>query len=104
MFITNDNKYMELMAFRQACINRRLLEKNDNIKNEDIFNLKTLNNTKDNVFDEKTSDKEYDVLRGISIDKKNCLYKKETYNNGEWMNQFDNIVSDIKFNINTKSK
>ena len=42
------------------------------MNNNNIFNLNTTTTTKDNIYDDKTSDKEFDVLKGISIDKKNC--------------------------------
>lgn len=50
--------------------------------------------------------REHDVLKGIRIDKKNCVYKRPLYEHGEWENQFGTspFMNNLKFDIQTKKR
>jgi hypothetical protein len=51
------------------------------------------------------------LLRGFSINKKSCIYKRPIYNQGDWVNQFQNsdlfensVKSSKLFDFQSKSK
>ena len=52
-------------------------------------------------------DIEHRILKGYTMDKKNCVYKRTEYNSGEWEKQFqknNNIDPREIFNLQTKQK
>ena len=60
---------------------------------------------------ETIKDNESSMLRGYSINKKNCIYKRPNYNQGEWVNQFqysdllvDQFNSHKLFDFQSKAK
>jgi hypothetical protein len=64
--------------------------------NIDICNYQ--NNYNENIEEIKTNESE--LLKGFSINKKSCIYKRPEYNNGIWKEQYQ--TSDIfKNNVNS---
>lgn len=75
--------------------------------NMDICNYQ--NNYNNNIDEIKTNESE--LLKGFSINKKSCIYKRPEYNNGIWSEQyhtsdtFKNNVNSYKlFDYQTKNK
>ena len=75
--------------------------------NMDICNYQ--NNYNNNIEEIKTNESE--LLKGFSINKKSCIYKRPEYNNGIWKEQyhtsdtFKNNVNSYKlFDYQTKNK
>ena len=75
--------------------------------NMDICNYQ--NNYNNNIDEIKTNESE--LLKGFSINKKSCIYKRPEYNNGIWKEQyhtsdtFKNNVNSYKlFDYQTKNK
>ena len=75
--------------------------------NMDICNYQ--NNYNNNIDEIKTNESE--LLKGFSINKKSCIYKRPEYNNGIWTEQyhtsdtFKNNVNSYKlFDYQTKNK
>jgi DNA-binding response OmpR family regulator len=75
--------------------------------NMDICNYQ--NNYNNNIEEIKTNESE--LLKGFSINKKSCIYKRPEYNNGVWKEQyytsdtFKNNVNSYKlFDYQTKNK
>jgi hypothetical protein len=75
--------------------------------NIDICNYQ--NNYNENIEEIKTNESE--LLKGFSINKKSCIYKRPEYNNGIWKEQyqtsdtFKNNVNSYKlFDYQTKNK
>ena len=75
--------------------------------NMDICNYQ--NSYNENIDEIKTNESE--LLKGFSINKKSCIYKRPEYNNGNWEEQyhtsdtFKNYVNSYKlFDYQTKNK
>lgn len=50
---------------------------------------------------------EHNLMMGIQVHKKSCIYKRPEYNSGCWTNQFHKILPtelDNQYNIKTKAK
>lgn len=50
---------------------------------------------------------EHNIFKGMQVHKKSCIYKRPTYNEGSWVNQFNKILPyelENKFNIKTKAR
>lgn len=43
-------------------------------------------------------------LPSLHITNKSCIYKREEYNKGDWINQYESKDIKIKFNEQTKNK
>jgi len=43
---------------------------------------------------------ESELLKGFSINKKSCIYKRPEYNNGDWKNQYQ-LSNTFKKDVNT---
>ena len=49
------------------------------------------------------NDKELDILRGIQISKRTCVSKNQNYNDGSWVNQFQNLdLKNKEFNVDSR--
>ena len=75
--------------------------------NMDICNYQ--NNYNENIDEIKTNESE--LLKGFSINKKSCIYKRPEYNNGLWKDQYnssDTFKNDINsyklYDYQTKNK
>jgi hypothetical protein len=99
-----------------SCANMSLLSKDYTIKQRTISEkaidyelCEKYNNYFDNICDIKNT--ENDLLVGMSIGKKSCIYKKPEYQGGEWLYQygisdtFKNQLNSYElFNFQSKAK
>ena len=65
-------------------------------------NYKIFTNHFNQLCNDKNNDLESHIFKGINIHKKNCISKKNNYNKGDWIKQFDIFNIDNSFNILTK--
>ena len=89
------------LSAKVSCNNMRLVSKKytDNQKNIFDNNLNyELCKNEDNIYDIKGM--ENDILSGVSISKKTCIYKRPEYNNGEWEYQYG-ISNTFKDQLNS---
>lgn len=115
------NQYVELkhdknynakeLTAKVSCNNMSVLSYNYTLNQNKIFNDKInfttcqMNNDfHNNINDIKNNESK--LLRGFSIDKKNCIYKRPHYNDGKWKKQFNDDLYDDKnlFNYQSKAK
>lgn len=100
------NTLLSQMSDSISCKNIQELEKNRYISNDSIyetnFNIKMSYPSLDEI--ENNESINNNLMRGIKIDKKNCLYKRPIYKDGEWIYQFDNRNIEPKFNIQTRKR
>ena len=54
------------------------------IQMENCTSAKNFHNNIDDIKDDET-----DLIKGFSINKKSCIYKRPVYNEGDWVNQYD---------------
>ena len=99
-----------------SCTNMSLLSKDYTITQKTISEkaidyelCERYNNYFDNICDIKNT--ENDLLTGISMGKKSCIYKKPEYQEGEWVYQYgisdtfkDQLNSYELFNFQSKAK
>lgn len=76
------------------------------IQMENCISAKNFHNNIDDIKDDET-----DLIKGFSINKKSCIYKRPIYNEGDWVNQYDlsntyldSINSGKLFNLQSKAK
>lgn len=76
------------------------------IQMENCISAKNFHNNIDDIKDDET-----DLIKGFSINKKSCIYKRPIYNEGDWVNQYDlsntyldSINSGRLFNLQSKAK
>lgn len=76
------------------------------IQMENCTSAKNFHNNIDDIKDDET-----DLIKGFSINKKSCIYKRPVYNEGDWVNQYelssiylDSIDSGKLFNLQSKAK
>jgi hypothetical protein len=76
------------------------------IQIENCISAKNFHNNIDDIKDDET-----DLIKGFSINKKSCIYKRPIYNEGDWVNQYDlsntyldSINSGKLFNLQSKAK
>ncbi len=86
-----------------SCDNMVCLAKKEGDENFNIF-TKQFSLTCNNLKTEEDNDNENELLRGQSIHKKSCFYKRDIYNNGDWNNQFQDNLFINGFNTLTKKK
>jgi len=112
MEIEHEKQYnpKELSA-KISCRNMSILSHSDIQKQNELFNsqinydecvmnshflpnIKCIKNAED------------DLLRGVSINKKSCIYKRPEYSEGKWKNQFSHHIydNDNLFEYQTKAK
>ena len=120
------NKYYELeynkeynskdLSSKISCENMSLLSKKYTDKQRLIFDnninielCENYHNNFTNICDIKGM--ENDILSGMSIGKKSCIYKKDEYQEGEWIYQYgisDNFRNQVNsyelFNYQSKAK
>ncbi len=56
---------------------------------------------------EAVAEMEHNLFKGIQVQKKSCIYKRPTYNEGSWVEQFNKILPyelENQFNIKTKAR
>jgi hypothetical protein len=99
----------ELTA-RISCRNMGILSENELMRNNQIFvnqfNFDNCEKHNDlhNIIDD-VKKKEYDMLKGISINKKSCIYKRPNYGSGDWEDQFNHNTNIHQlFNYQSKAK
>lgn len=92
---TFDTTLMDLSS-HISCSHMDTLAKNE----RDMYHLKYVNQFSHNQPKELYLDRMYQ----IPVDKKACIEKKTLYNSGDWMLQFDNIITEPVFNVQTKPK
>jgi len=107
MLDCEENYNMKDISSKLSCDNMSLLSKDyteyqnrnfvDKIQMERcMFN----NNYHNDIYDIKTNESE--LNKGFSVNKKSCIYKRPTYDNGEWVNQYD-ISNTYKSSMNDNS-
>ena len=100
------------LSAKVSCNNMRLVSKKYTDNQKIIFDNNInydLCKNEDNIYDIKGM--ENDILSGLSISKKTCIYKRPEYNNGEWEYQYgisntfkDQLNSRDLFNFQSKAK
>ena len=83
------NYNLQELSAKVSCDNMKFLSKKYTDNQKIIFD-NNINNELckyvDNIYDIKSI--ENDILSGISIHKKTCIYKRPEYNNGDWEYQY----------------
>jgi len=101
----NKDYNMKELSAKVSCNNMGFLSKNYTNKQNRIFSDKinmelceSHNNYSDNIEDIKNNESE--LMKGFSINKKSCIYKRPAYDKGDWESQYG--ISDIyKNQMNT---
>lgn len=90
----NPDYNMKELSAKKSCENMSLLSKSDIYYQNKMFvntinmdNYYANNNYENDIYNIKTN--ESDLMKGVNINKKSCIYKREAYDDGEWTKQYD---------------
>ena len=99
----------ELTA-KVSCRNMSILSQDEMVRNNVIFASKFDTENCQKHYDlnkniEKIKNNESDLLKGVHIDKKSCLFKRPHYGLGDWQDQFNHNTNIHQlFNYQSKAK
>jgi len=93
-----ENYDMKTLSSQISCHNMSLLSSEYTLKQNDLFSEKIKIELCDKAkyYDNNVDSIkkiEGDIIRGFSVNKKSCIYKKPFYESGDWVNQYN--ISDI---------
>lgn len=54
--------------------------------------------------DDIASEERHNIIKGVRITNKNCYYQRYHSDKGDWMNQFNENVTNNNFLVNTKRR
>ena len=100
----------KLLSSKMSCYSMGLLSENEMMRNNEIFmnkfdieNCRKHNDLNQNIDEIKRN--ENDLLKGVSINKKSCIFKRPNYGLGSWDEQFNHNTNIHQlFNYQSKAK
>ena len=93
-----ENYDMKTLSSQISCRNMSLLSSEYTLNQNNLFSEKIMIELcdKSKYYDNNVDSikkREGDIIRGYSVNKKSCIYKKPLYESGDWVNQYN--ISDI---------
>jgi len=100
-----ENYDMKTLSSQISCHNMSSLSSKYTLKQNTLFSGKIQTELCDNAkyYDnniDSIKKKEGEIIKGFSVNKKSCIYKKPFYESGDWVNQY-NISDTYKSQMNT---
>lgn len=99
-----NNKFDNIMTLPK-CIDNYSNTNNFNTEDDNNHNNHN-NNDNDNKMPKINNNTNVGYLPSLTINKRTCMVKKDFFNEGKWLNQFDDNlnINDVFFDRQTKNK